>query len=232
MILIYEFIINSFRVQTVFFDFQTETRGLTGLVKFDRDGYRSNVQLDIVRLMTENGLTKIGVWNSTSSGNIEWLPDIAKKSEIEQRLQNQTFIVLISLTAPYGMQTESWTTLSGNERYEGFGIDIIEHISKLLGFNYTLQVESTYGSLNEKTGKWTGMLGKIIADVGIQMFNNACLYLWNKEIHTNIKNVMHSFFQEAHLAITDLTITSERSEAVDFTMPFMNLVKYFFQMLY
>ena len=29
--------------------------------------------------------------------------------------------------------------------------------------------------------------------------------------------------QEADLAITDLTITSEREGAVDFTMPFMNL---------
>lgn len=29
--------------------------------------------------------------------------------------------------------------------------------------------------------------------------------------------------QEADLAITDLTITSERESAVDFTMPFMNL---------
>lgn len=32
-------------------------------------------------------------------------------------------------------------------------------------------------------------------------------------------------FQEADLAITDLTITSEREEAVDFTTPFMNLGK-------
>lgn len=32
-----------------------------------------------------------------------------------------------------------------------------------------------------------------------------------------------SFFQEAHLAITDLTITAARETAVDFTMPFMNL---------
>jgi ABC-type amino acid transport substrate-binding protein len=30
-------------------------------------------------------------------------------------------------------------------------------------------------------------------------------------------------FQEADLAITDLTITSEREEAVDFTTPFMTL---------
>ncbi|EZA54442.1 Glutamate receptor, ionotropic kainate, partial [Ooceraea biroi] len=134
----------------------TETRGITGLVKFDRDGFRSNIQLDIVRL-TENGMMKIGVWNS-SLRNIDWIPDInVKKTDVELTLQNQTFIVLISLTPPYGMQTESWTTLSGNERYEGFGIDIIDHISKILGFNYTLQVESNYGSYNEKIGKWSGI---------------------------------------------------------------------------
>ncbi|XP_032677546.1 glutamate receptor ionotropic, kainate 2-like isoform X2 [Odontomachus brunneus] len=169
-----------------------ETRGLTGLVKFDRDGFRSNIQLDIVRL-TENGLTKIGTWNSTSGQNIEWASGVSKKkSDMELSLQNKTFVVLISLTPPYGMQKESWTTLSGNERYEGFGIDIIQQISEILGFNYTLQEESDYGSLNKNTEKWSGMLGKIIAE-------------------------------EADLAITDLTITSERESAVDFTMPFMNL---------
>ncbi|XP_011138744.1 glutamate receptor ionotropic, kainate 2-like isoform X1 [Harpegnathos saltator] len=169
----------------------TETRGLTGLVKFDRDGFRSNIQLDIVRL-SENGLIKSGVWNSSSGQNIDWLPEITKKSDVELSLQNKTFIVLISLTPPYGMRKESWTMLSGNDRYEGFGIDIIHRISEILGFNYTLQVESDYGSLNKYTGRWSGMLGKIIAE-------------------------------EADLAITDLTITSERESAVDFTMPFMNL---------
>jgi hypothetical protein len=33
----------------------------------------------------------------------------------------------------------------------------------------------------------------------------------------------HFMFQEADLAITDLTITSEREAAVDFTTPFMSL---------
>lgn len=32
-------------------------------------------------------------------------------------------------------------------------------------------------------------------------------------------------FQRADLAISDLTITSERQEAIDFTTPFMNLGK-------
>lgn len=35
-------------------------------------------------------------------------------------------------------------------------------------------------------------------------------------------------FQEADLAITDLTITAERESAVDFTMPFMNLGEWYF----
>lgn len=147
------------------FHFQTETRGLTGLVKFDRDGFRSNIQLDVVRL-TEKGLKKIGVWNSTTGKNINWIPEInRKRTDVELSLQNKTFIVLISLTAPYGMETQSSMTLSGNERYEGFGIDIIDRISQILGFNYTLQVESDYGA--KKNGKWSGMLGKIINDVSI-----------------------------------------------------------------
>lgn len=67
-----------------------------------------------------------------------------------------------------GMRKESWTKLYGNERYEGFGIDIIQKLSEIVGFNYSLQVEeSDYGTLNPNTGKWSGMLGKIIAGVSI-----------------------------------------------------------------
>ncbi|KAG7201426.1 hypothetical protein KM043_004186 [Ampulex compressa] len=169
----------------------TEMRGLTGLIKFDTAGFRSNFQLDIVRL-TQTGLKRIGLWNSTNG--IEWLPEAnAPKSDLELSLQNKTFIVLISLSDPYGMLKESAAMMTGNERYEGFGIDIIQELSKMLGFNYTFQEGgSVYGSYSKKNNKWTGMLGKIIDG-------------------------------EADLAITDLTITAERESAVDFTMPFMNL---------
>ncbi|XP_029165094.1 glutamate receptor ionotropic, kainate 2-like isoform X2 [Nylanderia fulva] len=172
----------------------TETRGLSGFVKFDRDGLRSNIQLDVVRL-TESGLVKIGVWNSTAGNKIDWIPETGTKKknfDTDLSLQNKTFIILISLTHPYGMQKESSTILSGNDRYEGFGVDIIERISKILGFNYTLQVEAQTGSENPITGKWSGMLGKLMND-------------------------------EADMAISDLTITSERESVVDFTNPFMNL---------
>ncbi|XP_076658018.1 glutamate receptor ionotropic, kainate 2 isoform X2 [Halictus rubicundus] len=170
----------------------SEMEGLTGLIKFDTAGFRSDFQLDVVRV-TEDGLKKIGMWNSTNS--IEWMPEShAPKSDIELSLQNRTFLVLIAISPPYGMLKESSNMMTGNDRYEGFGIDIIQELSKTLGFNYTFEVQSdnVYGSYSKKLKKWDGMLGKIIDG-------------------------------EADLAITDLTITAAREEAVDFTMPFMNL---------
>lgn len=65
------------------------------------------------------------------------------------------------------MLKESSDVLIGNERYEGFAIDLIQEMSKILGFNYTFQVQADniYGSYNEASGKWTGMLGRIIERV-------------------------------------------------------------------
>ena len=42
----------------------------------------------------------------------------------------------------------------------------------------------------------------------------------------------NDFLQKADLAIADLTITYEREQAVDFTMPFMNLGKLYFPLFY
>ena len=77
------------------FCLQTEMRGLTGLVKFDTSGFRSDFQLDILNLGW-NGISKIGTWNSTT--NIDWIPE---SSSIDPNaglsLRNMTFRVLISL---------------------------------------------------------------------------------------------------------------------------------------
>lgn len=67
-------------------------------------------------------------------------------------------------TAPYGMLKESETQLYGNEQYEGFGIDLIEEMAALTGFNYTfiLQEDKKNGVKDPVTGKWSGMIGRLI----------------------------------------------------------------------
>lgn len=65
------------------------------------------------------------------------------------------------------MLKDSAQQLSGNDRFEGFGIDLIHELSLMLGFNYTfqLQEDGVYGSINNVTKEWTGMIRELIDEV-------------------------------------------------------------------
>lgn len=65
------------------------------------------------------------------------------------------------------MLKESTVMLTGNDRFEGFGIELIENLADMLGFNYTflLQDDGAYGVFNQTTQQWDGMLGEVLANV-------------------------------------------------------------------
>lgn len=52
------------------------------------------------------------------------------------------------------MRKDSAEKLSGNDQFEGYAIDLIHEISKILGFNYTFRLvpDGRYGSLNKQSG--------------------------------------------------------------------------------
>ena len=56
--------------------------------------------------------------------------------------------------------------LSGNDRYEGYNIDLIDAIAKELKFNYTIQIvaDSQYGKKLDN-GTWNGMIGELLSQV-------------------------------------------------------------------
>lgn len=60
--------------------------------------------------------------------------------------------------------------LKGNDRFEGFVFDIIDEISKMLGFNYVFKVvdDGNYGNLNMATGEWNGMIRELLDGVKIK----------------------------------------------------------------
>lgn len=73
-------------------------------------------------------------------------------------------------THPYGMLKEASHKLSGNDRFEGFGIDLIHELSLMSGFNYTFEVQVDKSSGNpDKNGKWNGMIGEVLAGVSIKL---------------------------------------------------------------
>jgi glutamate receptor, ionotropic, invertebrate len=92
------------------------------------------------------------------------------------------------------MRKINYEKLKGNDRFEGFGVELIEKLAAMLDFTFRFQMYegTSYGKYDNKTGEWDGMLGEL-----------------NK--------------YRADLAITDLTITAERESAFDFTSPFMIL---------
>ena len=76
--------------------------------------------------------------------------------------------------------------LKGDDRYEGFGVELIYELSLMLGFNYTFRVQEDgdNGGLNTTTMQWSGMVRELLD-------------------------------YRADLAITDLTITAERGKLFD-----------------
>jgi len=72
--------------------------GLTGIIKFDHQGFRSDFVLDIIELNSKEGLKKIGTWNSTKGINFtRSYGDVY--TQIVENLQNKTFIVTTILVS-------------------------------------------------------------------------------------------------------------------------------------
>lgn len=70
---------------------------------------------------------------------------------------------------PYFMLKESSETLTGNDRFEGFVVDVIDEVSKLLGFNYVLKIvsDNNYGTYNVETGEWNGIIRELLDNVSL-----------------------------------------------------------------
>lgn len=79
------------------------------------------------------------------------------------------------------MLNQAATEKQGNDRYEGFAIDLIDELSKLLGFKYEfiLQEDADFGVPIEGTDRWTGMLGAVMEDV------SGSLRIFISESHSN-----------------------------------------------
>lgn len=72
-------------------------KGLTGVIKFDHQGFRSDFVLDVIELSRE-GLKKIGVWNSTAGVNFTRTYGEAY-TQIVEIIQNKTFVVTTILVS-------------------------------------------------------------------------------------------------------------------------------------
>ena len=52
-----------------------------------------------------------------------------------------------------------------NPEYDGFLMDLLQELAKDVGFQFTIEENDKYGSLDAETGNWTGMIGKLVNEV-------------------------------------------------------------------
>lgn len=64
------------------------------------------------------------------------------------------------------------TLLIGNDRFEGFGVDIIHELSEILGFKYEFRLEKQYGNKDPITKEWNGMIRQLQDDVRRTLVRN------------------------------------------------------------
>lgn len=169
--------------------------GITGKVSFDQTGRRSGITLDVVAL-SEHGLEYIGKWRENADVSLDIDPILFNKFYVGETDAVDTLVVTTLRTQPYFMLKLTPNKQEGNDQYEGYAVDLIHELSRIVGFKYRFKEvdDGKYGARAKHpngTEYWNGMIGEIISG-------------------------------KADLAIVDLTITSSREEAVDFTLPFMN----------
>ena len=61
----------------------------------------------------------------------------------------------------------------GNDRFEGFVVDLAGAIADIVGFNLTIRLADGYGSVDEETGQWNGMIRELLEEVRIRIYFSA-----------------------------------------------------------
>ncbi|CAL8392042.1 unnamed protein product, partial [Gadus morhua 'NCC'] len=167
--------------------------GLTGRVLFNKsNGLRTDFDLDVISLK-EEGLEKIGTWDPPSGLNMSETHK-SKTTNVSDSLANKSLRVSTILEEPYVMFKKSDKPLYGNDRFEGFCIDLLRELSSILGFRYEVRLveDGKFGALDEASGQWNGMVGELMD-------------------------------HKVDLAVAPLAITYVREKVIDFSKPFMTL---------
>ncbi|KAG7283093.1 hypothetical protein CRUP_033039 [Coryphaenoides rupestris] len=138
--------------------------GLTGHIQFNEKGRRTNYTVSVMELAL-SGPKKVGYWN-----------------------ENEKY------ESPYVMLKKNHEQLVGNDKYEGYIVELAAEIAKHAGYHYMLKVvtDGKYGARDPDTKMWNGMVGELV-------------------------------YGKADVAVAPLTITLVREEVIDFSKPFMSL---------
>ena len=154
---------------------KTQIKGLTGEVKFNRNGIRSDVKLRLIKNLGErDAFTTIGSWTPLEGIRLNEDYTSMNEEKLMKRFENKTLVVVTS--PQYNAE-------------DGYLSELLSLLQSELDFqNVTIRTVNKYG-YQGKDGQWTGQVGELVQE-------------------------------NADMTMSYLTITPEREEVIDFTVPF------------
>lgn len=171
---------------------------ITGNLLFDNFGIRTDFNMSILHLQGQ-GFIEVGYWNGHERLQVvRQLPRYRKPAK--KPMTTLTLRVTTLPDTPFAIPVDFdayGQPLKSPSAWKGYCVDLLELISKDVGFNFTIQVakDRNYGSLHtDPDGKeyYDGMVGEVLRG-------------------------------EADMAVAGLTITYDREKVLDFSTPFMTL---------
>ncbi|MGH0189002.1 UNVERIFIED_CONTAM: hypothetical protein FKN15_032936 [Acipenser sinensis] len=96
---------------------------------------------------------RVGYWNEYE--RFVYITDQQVTND-SSSVENRTIIVTTIMEAPYVMLKKNYELLEGNERYEGYCVDLASEIAKHVGIKYKLSVvaDGKYGARDSETKIW------------------------------------------------------------------------------
>ncbi|GFO15986.1 glutamate receptor ionotropic, kainate 3-like protein [Plakobranchus ocellatus] len=185
---------NNSRSQLIHAIEMSQDIGHTGLLAFDQYKQRTNLTLTLTSVLGSRSFQR-GIWFSHP-------PDLVPSLNLNTAvfpvnpstpfpLRGRRVKVVTILESPFTMFKKDHQFRKGNDRFEGYSVDLLDEISQMLNFEYELYLvhDGKFGS-QLPSGEWNGMIGELLAG-------------------------------NATMSVAPLSINANREKAVDFTKPFM-----------
>ncbi|XP_046553421.1 glutamate receptor ionotropic, kainate 2-like [Haliotis rubra] len=137
--------------------------GLTGCLQLDTHGKRSNFTVYLTGY-TGNENYPHGEWLKRPSHS--YLLHNKSQGPPKRRnifpLKGRTVKVVMIIEKPFTMYKSDYSRRRGNDRFEGFAVDLLTHVAETLSFNFEIYLvpDGNFGS--KKDGEWNGMIKELL----------------------------------------------------------------------
>ena len=143
---------------------------LSGEVKFNANGTRDLHEIKIVDI--KDGiydLKNVGEWTPdrktrAAVTQMSWVRGARQKCHEKKITKRKTYRILVKENDEPFVIINKNKSLPVKERFTGYCIDIVEKLASegYMNFNYTIEIQTGTGGVNENTSRWTGIIGELI----------------------------------------------------------------------